>query len=154
MRRPALTALPMLAVPLPAASPLLGITFGTPDERVLPEGAGSRQVAAALRDNFNGDDAALHVVIDQPLTKATLAVCAAELSRLEGVVRVETSAGTYAEGGSTAAGPGNAAFGRPDAQRISVVSSSPPRSDEPRPACPPHPREAGTGVHGQRGSAH
>ncbi|GAA3368105.1 hypothetical protein GCM10017744_082810 [Streptomyces antimycoticus] len=71
MRRPALTALPVLAVLLLAASPLLGITFGTPDERVLPEGAESRQVAAALRENFNGsDDAALHVVIDQPLNKA------------------------------------------------------------------------------------
>ncbi|MBO3676279.1 MMPL family transporter [Streptomyces sp. NEAU-YJ-81] len=131
MRRPALTALPVLAVLLLAASPLLGITFGTPDERVLPEGAESRQVAAALRENFNGsDDAALHVVIDQPLNKAPLAAYAAQLSRLEGVVRVETSAGTYAEGGSTAAGPGNAVLGRPDAQRISVVSSLPPRSDE------------------------
>lgn len=131
MRRPALTALPVLAVLLLAASPLLGITFGTPDERVLPEGAESRQVAAALRENFNGsDDAALHVVIDQPLNKAPLAAYAAQLSRLEGVVRVDTSAGTYAEGGSTAAGPGNAALGRPDAQRISVVSSLPPRSDE------------------------
>ncbi|ASQ92993.1 MMPL family transporter [Streptomyces sp. 11-1-2] len=131
MRRPALTALAVLAVLLLAASPLLGITFGTPDERVLPEGAESRQVAAALRENFNGsDDAALHVVIDQPLNKAPLAAYAAQLSRLEGVVRVDTSAGTYAEGGSTAAGPGNAALGRPDAQRISVVSSLPPRSDE------------------------
>jgi len=46
MRRPALTALtalPVLAVLLLAASPLLGITFGTPDERVLPEDATSRQ---------------------------------------------------------------------------------------------------------------
>ncbi|AGP51946.1 hypothetical protein M271_01545 [Streptomyces rapamycinicus NRRL 5491] len=40
MRRPALTALPVLAILLLAASPLLGITFGTPDERVvLPEDA-------------------------------------------------------------------------------------------------------------------
>ena len=39
MRRPALTALPVLAVLLLAASPLLGVTFGTPDERVLPETA-------------------------------------------------------------------------------------------------------------------
>ncbi|SED32809.1 MMPL family transporter [Streptomyces melanosporofaciens] len=131
MRRPALTALPVLAVLLLAAIPLLGITFGTPDERVLPEGAESRQVAAALRENFNGsDDAALHVVIDQPLKQAPLAAYATRLSRLDGVVRVETSAGTYAEGGSAADGPGNAALGRPDAQRISVVSSLPPRSDQ------------------------
>ncbi|WP_434587348.1 MMPL family transporter [Streptomyces sp. A5-4] len=131
MRRPALTALPVLAILLLAASPLLGITFGTPDERVLPEGADSRQVAVALRENFNGnDEAALHVVIDQPVSKAPLEAYALELSRLKGVDRVETGAGTYAGSGSTAAGPGNTALGRPDAQRISVVSSLSPRSDE------------------------
>src|SRR5439155_8979484 len=43
MRRPALTALPVVAVLLFAASPLLGITFGTPDSGVLPKSAHSRQ---------------------------------------------------------------------------------------------------------------
>lgn len=43
MRRPALTALPVLAVLLLAASPLLGANFGSPDERVLPESAESRR---------------------------------------------------------------------------------------------------------------
>ncbi|WP_329213133.1 MMPL family transporter [Streptomyces sp. NBC_01485] len=130
MRRPVLTALPALAVLLAAASPLLGITFGTPDERVLPKDAASRQVAAALRENFGGsEDAALHIVIDQPVSKAPLESYAVELSALEGVVRVETSTGTYVEGQSTAAGPGSTALGRPDAQRLSVVSSLAPKSD-------------------------
>ncbi|WP_405610503.1 MMPL family transporter [Streptomyces sp. NBC_01508] len=131
MRRPALTALPVLAVMLLAASPLLGITFGTPDERVLPEDAASRQVATALEKNFNGSDAAaLHIVIEQRVSEAPLGAYAAELSQLQGVERVETSAGTFADGQPTQAGPGNAALGRPDAQRISVVSSLTPRSDE------------------------
>lgn len=131
MRRPALTALPVLAVMLLAASPLLGITFGTPDERVLPEDAESRQVATALQKNFNGSDtAALHIVIEQSVNKAPLESYAGELSRLAGVARVETSAGTFADGQPAEAGPGAAALGRPDAQRISVVSSLAPRSDE------------------------
>ncbi|MFF2848795.1 MMPL family transporter [Streptomyces sp. NPDC058001] len=131
MRRPTLTALPVLAVLVLAASPLLGITFGTPDERVLPEGAESRQVATALRENFDGnDEAALHVVIDNPVGEPPLATYAVELSGLQGVARVETSTGTYTEGQSAATGPGNAALGRSDAQRISVVSDLPPRSDE------------------------
>ncbi|MGW4031366.1 MMPL family transporter [Streptomyces sp. NPDC004838] len=130
MRRPVFTALPVLAVLLLAASPLLGITFGTPDERVLPEGAESRQVATALRENFNGnDDAALHIVMDEPVSRVSLDSYARELSGLQGVVRVETSAGTYAGGQSAATGPGNAALGRPDAQRINVVSDLSPRSD-------------------------
>lgn len=97
MRRPALTALPVLAVLLAAASPLLGITFGTPDERVLPKDAASRQVSTALRANFDGsEDSAVNIVIDQPVSKAPLESYAVELSGLQGVVRVETSAGTYA----------------------------------------------------------
>ncbi|MFD3577310.1 MMPL family transporter [Streptomyces sp. NPDC058644] len=130
MRRPALTALPVLAVLLLAASPLLGITFGTPDERVLPEDAKSRQVSTVLQEKFNGnDDAALHVVIDSPVSKGTLKSYADELSGLKGVVRVETSAGTHADGRSAPADPGNKALGRPDAQQITVVSTLPPKSD-------------------------
>ncbi|MFJ5845424.1 MMPL family transporter [Streptomyces sp. NPDC092903] len=128
MRRPALTALPVLAVLLVAAGPLLGITFGTPDERVLSSGAESRQVSAVLQEKFDGnDDAALHIVIDTSVGKAPLASYAAELSGLKGVARVETSTGSYAEGQSTAAG--NPALGRPDAQRINVVSALAPKSD-------------------------
>ena len=130
MRRPALTALPVLAVLLVAAGPLLGITFGTPDERVLPEDAQSRQVSSVLREKFNGnDDSALHIVIDKPLSKAPLESYATELSGLKGVVRVETSTGTYADGQSAATGSGNTALGRPDAQQISVVSTLTPKSD-------------------------
>ncbi|MCZ4121051.1 MMPL family transporter [Streptomyces sp. H39-S7] len=130
MRRPALTALPVLTILLLAASPLLGITFGTPDERVLPEGAAGRQVSAVLQEKFHGnDDAALHIVIDQRLDKAPLESYAVALSGLQGVVRVETSTGTYAGGRSTATDPGNTTLGRPDAQQINVVSTLPPKSD-------------------------
>ncbi|MEV0909056.1 MMPL family transporter [Streptomyces hokutonensis] len=130
MRRPALTALPVLAILLLAASPLLGITFGTPDERVLPEDAASRQVSAVLREKFNGsDDAALHVVIDSPASRSSLGLYATQLSGLKGVVRVETSAGTYTDGRQAATDPGNPALGRPDAQQINVVSTLTPKSD-------------------------
>ncbi|SOD61839.1 putative drug exporter of the RND superfamily [Streptomyces zhaozhouensis] len=129
MRRPALTALPVLAVLLVAASPLLGITFGTADERVLPENAESRRVSAALQENFEGnDDSALRIVVDAPVDAPALDSYATELAGLDGVVRVETSAGTYADGAP--AGPGNPGLGRDDAQRINVVSVLTPKSDE------------------------
>ncbi|WP_320784512.1 MMPL family transporter [Streptomyces sp. CRN 30] len=130
MRRPALTTLPVLAVLLLAAGPLLGISFGTPDERVLSEGAESRQVATVLREKFDGnDDAALRVVFDEPVEEAALRSYAVELSGLPDVVRVETGAGTYADGRTAATGPGNTALGRPDAQQINVVSGLTPKSD-------------------------
>ncbi|MFC8827173.1 MMPL family transporter [Streptomyces sp. NPDC057137] len=135
MRRPAITALPVLAVLLLAASPLLGITLGTPDERVLPEDAESRQVSSVLREKFNGnDDAAIHVVLDKAVAKAPLESYAAELSGLDGVVRVEAGTGTYVDGKPAAPGPGaapgNAALSRPDAQRLNVVSDLEPKSDD------------------------
>ncbi|MFD7711719.1 MMPL family transporter [Streptomyces sp. NPDC059786] len=130
MRRPAFTALPVLAVLLLAAGPLLGLSFGTPDERVLPEDAGSRQVSAVLRQDFDGsDDAAVHVVIDQPVSEDPLAAYATGLSRLPGVVRVEASTGTYTDGKAAAAGPAGAALGRPGAQRVTVVSGLTPKSE-------------------------
>ncbi|GAA2610823.1 MULTISPECIES: MMPL family transporter [Streptomyces] len=131
MRRPALTALPVLAVLLVAAAPLIGITFGTPDERVLPEDAESRQVTAMLRENFKSNDAAaLHIVIDKAVAKEGLNSYASELAALDGVIRVDTSASSYSGGGSAPAGAGNPALGRPDAQQITVVSGLTPKSDE------------------------
>lgn len=130
MRRPALTALPVLAVLLVAAGPLLGITFGTPDERVLSEEAESRQVSTSLRENFNGnDDAALHVAIGTSVDKAPLESYATKLSGLKGVVRVEASTGVYTEGQPTATGPGNPALSGSGAQQINVVSGLTPKSD-------------------------
>ncbi|MBD0734971.1 MMPL family transporter [Streptomyces sp. CBMA29] len=130
MRRPAFTALPVLVVLLAVASPLLGIVFGTPDERVLPKDAESRQVSATLRSDFSGsDDSALQIVFGQAVDKGPLGSYAQRLSQLKGVVRVETSTGTYADGQASAAGPGSANLGRPDGQRISVTSSLTPRSD-------------------------
>ena len=130
MRRPALTALPVLAVLLVVASPVLGITFGTPDERVLPKDAESRQVSATLQKNFDGsDNAAVQIVIGQNVDKAPLDEYADQLSQLKGVVRVETSTGTYTHGQESAAGPGSANLSRPDGRRISVVSSLTPKSD-------------------------
>ncbi|MGI5438300.1 MMPL family transporter [Streptomyces shenzhenensis] len=130
MRRPVLTALPVLAVLLFAAAPLLNITFGTPDERVLTENAESRQVSQVLREKFGGsEDSALHIAIDQPVDKAPLASYAGRLSALKGVERVETSTGVYTAGQSAATGPADSALGRPDAQRISVVSSLTPKSE-------------------------
>ncbi|MFC9946280.1 MMPL family transporter [Streptomyces pratensis] len=131
MRRPVLTGLPVLAVLLVAASPLLGVTFGTADERVLPEDAESRQVAVALRENFSGNDAsALHIVIDEAVDDTSLQSYASGLSGLEGVVRVEASTGVYTGGRITATGPGDAALGSPAAQRLDVVSELTPKSEE------------------------
>jgi putative drug exporter of the RND superfamily len=120
MRRPALTALPVIAVLAFAAGPLLGISFGTPDSGVLPTTATSRQVSDTLVADFPGNASSpIDVVTTGPVAAAPLADYARQLAQLPHVVRVESSAGTFVAGGR---GPGNPALGRPDGQRLTVVS--------------------------------
>ncbi|HET6856285.1 MAG TPA: MMPL family transporter, partial [Streptomyces sp.] len=130
MRRPALTALPVLAALLLAASPLLGATFGTPDERVLPQDSTSRQVATAVQRDFAADDAgAVQVVTDGAVAAGPLGAYAQDLSRVDGVTRVDASTGTYTAGQLRPPGPMAAALQRPDAQRLVVVTALAPKSD-------------------------
>jgi RND superfamily putative drug exporter len=56
MRRPLRAALPVLVLLIAAAIPLLHVTFGTPDDRVLPKTTDTRIVGDALREHFPTDD--------------------------------------------------------------------------------------------------
>lgn len=126
-RRPVVAALPVVAVLLLVAVPLAGVTFGTPDQRVLPAGAPSRQVADTLQDSFAGfGHAAADVVTTGPAGADSLRAYAARVSALPGVLDVSTGAGTFAHGSPV--GPGMAGFGRPDAQRLSVATDLVPKS--------------------------
>jgi RND superfamily putative drug exporter len=130
-RRPVLAALPVLAVLLAAASPLLGVTFGTPDQTVLRPSMSTRQVSDAIATGFSGNAATtVQVVTTAPVDSAAAnAAYARELSRLGGVVRVDSSAGTFAAGQPAPADPGLAALGGAGAQSYSVVITADPSSN-------------------------
>jgi RND superfamily putative drug exporter len=129
MRRPALAALPVVAVLLFVASPLLGIGFGTPDEGVLRSTVDSRQVSAALLSQFPGNAAApIDVVTTGPADQPAVAAYARQISLLPDIARVVTSAGAFSHGSSDPTGA-NPAFGRPDGQRITIVTTLPAKSD-------------------------
>jgi putative drug exporter of the RND superfamily len=131
MRRPALTALPVIAVLLLAASPLLGVSFGTPDQGVLPTSAHSRQVADALVQRFPGNASSpVDIVTNGPVAPGPLAGYARQLSQLPGVARVQASVGTFVHGQAGPAGAGADALGRPDGQRLTVVSTLPTKSPQ------------------------
>jgi len=129
MRRPALLAVPVLAVLMLLALPLRHVQLGTPDDRVLPATTQSRAVGDVLRERFTGNSAtALNVVTDHPLGRAALTAYATRLSGLAGVARVEASAATFVHGKAV---PNSAdpALARPTAQRLSVVSAADPHSN-------------------------
>ncbi|TCN32244.1 RND superfamily putative drug exporter [Kribbella orskensis] len=131
MRRPGLTALPVLAGLLLLATPLLHVEFGTPDDRVLPTTASSRVVGDALRDDFGSDDTnALNLISAGPVATSNLPEYAVKLSSLPDVVRVESAAGTFAGGRQVA--PANPRLVADGVQRLAVVTEADSRSAEAR----------------------
>jgi RND superfamily putative drug exporter len=127
MRRPALVAIPVLAVLMLVALPLRHVQFGTPDDRVMPTTTQSRAVGDVLREDFTGNsDTALNVVTDGPLDRAVLSSYAARLSDLAGVARVETSVATFVHG-TAVPNSADPTLARPTAQRLAVVSAADPR---------------------------
>ncbi|MFC6885545.1 MMPL family transporter [Actinomadura yumaensis] len=97
MRRPVGVAAPAVLVLLVLGAPFLGIKLGMPDERVMPESSGARHVATVVRGEFSsGEQNALQVVA--PEADGRLGAYAERLSRLDGVARVDTSTGSYADG--------------------------------------------------------
>ncbi len=134
MRRPLPIATAVVALLLLLGTPFAGVSFGLPDDRVLPGTAQSRQVADAIRADFGSNDAgALSVVAtgtgDLPRRVIDIDRYASRLSGLDGVERVEALTGTYAHGRRVA--PPTRASGRfagRDAAWFSVVGSVDPNS--------------------------
>ncbi len=132
-RRPLLTGVPVVLILLLAAAPLLGVRFGTPDDRVLPTTTEVRQVGDAMRTEFGGGEAnALSVVIGAAVPAQPLADYAAQLSRVEHVTRVDSAAGTFVAGRPVATSPADLRFARPDAQRLEVHTGLDRNSTEAR----------------------
>jgi putative drug exporter of the RND superfamily len=103
MRRPLPVAAVVVAFLLLLGTPFLGVRFGLPDDRVLPAGAASRQVADALRSGFAADETgALSVVatgVGDPAGRLPdIDNYAAALSRLDDVRRVDALSGSYVDG--------------------------------------------------------
>ncbi|MFG3395558.1 MMPL family transporter [Streptomyces parvus] len=129
MRHPLRYGVPALAVLLALAVPVLGLTFGTPDERVLPEGVSSRVVQQEIRDNFAAEemDAVQVLRRGQAGTAANsteIEATALALSRIPEVHQVDALTGSYADGGRIAE-PGAAAerFGHEKDTWYSVVAT-------------------------------
>jgi len=115
MRRPLLTALPVVAVLLFVATPLLSVHFGTPDDRVLPASAPSHQVGDSLRNDFGTTPDVVDVLLTRAVPRAKLQRFTRELTDLKGVQGAEVSTGA-------------ARSGTPVAQRVRLTTGLDPAS--------------------------
>ena len=103
MRRPVPIATVATLLLLVLGVPFLGVELGFPDDRVLPPGAETREVADVLREEFGSaeESAVLAVLQDIDATGEdadAVAAYAAELSTVEGVGRVDSVTGSYVGG--------------------------------------------------------
>jgi RND superfamily putative drug exporter len=134
MRRPVLTAAPVVLVLLVLALPFTHVRFGVADDRVLPGHAESRIVADTMRGEFTGTGSGATVIVAQrwgsgPDGLLRASIYAARVSRLEGVIRVDGMAGSFA-GGSAVSGMAAppSSFTAGDATWFSVLSDVEPYS--------------------------
>jgi RND superfamily putative drug exporter len=134
MRRPVLTAAPVILVLLFLGLPFTHVRFGVADDRVLPSHAESRVVADTIRGEFAGTGSGATVIVAQrwgsgPDGVARAADYAARVSRINGVTRVDGMAGSFADGtalSGPAASPSGFTAG--DATWFSVLSEVEPYS--------------------------
>ncbi len=98
MRRPVVAALPVIAALLFLATPLFSVTFGTPDERVLPTSAASHQVGDALRNDFATTPDVIDVLITPAVPQPELQSYTQQLTHLNGVQRADISVGSASAG--------------------------------------------------------
>ncbi|MCI2416692.1 MMPL family transporter [Saccharopolyspora sp. K220] len=103
MRRPATFGGAVIVILLVLGSPILGLQFGLPDDRILPPSASSRQVSEEVRANFGVEESdAVHLVAsdagDPNQLRPGVEGYATALSQVEGVAQVDTMAGRFANG--------------------------------------------------------
>ncbi|GAB3442552.1 MMPL family transporter [Streptomonospora sediminis] len=122
MRRPGVWGAVALSALLALATPVLGLQIGVPDDRVLPQGFSVRDTYDQLRGDFAAEsNDALQVVETGGAapTGAEVAAYAADLSRIDGIAQVNSSAGIFADGARIAAGDARLVEG--DVQRLEAV---------------------------------
>ncbi|MGA8544336.1 MAG: MMPL family transporter [Mycobacterium sp.] len=105
IRRPA-WALPVIAILLAMGIPFLGVRLALPDERALPVGSNARLLTESLHNDYPVD-ASQAVTLLARTNSSAFSELAAQVSLMDGVVRVDGPIGKY-EHGKLIDGPGYA----------------------------------------------
>jgi len=126
-RRAVLIGSAVVALLLLVGMPFLGVRWGFPDDRVLPNSASARQVGDELRVNFASDSAtAISVVIPEVdgIPRDEIVRYSADLSRVPDVSAVSAPVGTFVAGNLV--GPPSASTGQADGSAFLTVATHAP----------------------------
>ena len=97
MRRPVVYLVAITGALLVLASPFLGATWGSVDERVLPADSPSRVAAEFQADAFGGEASTANIVLEGA-DKATLTAYVSDVASIDGVDAVQPLATTTSAG--------------------------------------------------------
>ena len=132
MRRPVIFAVGGTAILVTLASPILGLNIGLPDDRTLPVAAESHTVQQALRDDFTsittGDVDVLVPGVRPADRTADLSDYATRLSRVPGVLAVDSAVGRAVHGQLSPPTPLDKRFVGPDSTYLAVSTDIDPDS--------------------------
>ncbi|MFF8828817.1 MMPL family transporter [Streptomyces sp. NPDC015131] len=134
MRRPVAAGGAVAVLLIALALPFGHARFGLTDDRILPRGSSAQAAAETVRTGFAGAGTAPVTVVlpDLPAQgrEARLAGYMADLSRIEGTVRVDGPLGSWADGRQVApAGPAAARMADSGGAWLGVVSGARPNSE-------------------------
>ena len=127
MRHAIVICLAIIALLVILGAPFLGIKWGFPDDRVLPDSASARQVADQVRSDFAVDSTTNVTVVIPDLTGVTpneLGRYAAQLSQVSDVSSVSAPGGTFI--GGSLVGPAAAPTAIKDGSAFFTVGSTAP----------------------------
>ena len=127
MRRALPVALACIALLILLGTPFFGVTWGYPDDRVLPPSASSRQVGDALRKDFSSNwSTQVLVVVPEAdgLRPVELDRYAADLSRVAEVSAVAAPTGTFVAGNKV--GPASTGTGNSSGSAYLTISGTAP----------------------------
>lgn len=129
MRRPIPIATIVIVFLLFLGGPFLGVEFGLPDDRVLPEEASAHQVSQVIREEFSVDATNNLLVVapdvgDVSASRDQIAAYAASLSAIDDVYAVDSALGSFL-GGEQVAPPneGSARYVSDEGTYFTVVPS-------------------------------
>ncbi|GAB3217190.1 MMPL family transporter [Mycolicibacterium hippocampi] len=131
MRRALPLGLAVVVLLLVLGAPFLGVRWGFPDDRVLPQSASAHQVGDQLRRDFaESSETAVTVVVPDAdgLAPADLSAYAADLSRVPDVPAVSAPTGTFVDGEQV--GPPSAPAGQGQGSVFLTVASTAPLFSE------------------------
>ncbi|QII09259.1 MMPL family transporter (plasmid) [Rhodococcoides fascians A25f] len=98
--RPAVFAIAGVVILILLGAPVLGVRFGAPDDRILPQSVPVRALYDTIRDDYDSEDADAILIVAQTITPDQLGRYASELAALPDVLRVDSAVGSVAAGGA------------------------------------------------------